>query len=218
MKDMPSSLFEGYVAFKYGTYRTARARYRELAAKGQTPDVLIIGCCDSRAAPETIFDAVPGQLFVVRNVANLVPPYAPDGDFHGTSAALEYAVQVLKVKHIVVLGHARCGGIAAALDPGIEPLSKGDFIGKWISMILPVRERLDASEEQPENRGEALEKMSILQSLSNLRTFPMVQSLEKSGDIRLHGAYFDIDSGQLAWFDKHTDAFKTVLIELEAPY
>ena len=115
MSGIPRSLFEGYVAFKYGKLRSERARYRELAARGQKPEVMLIGCCDSRAAPETIFDASPGELFVVRNVANLVPPYEPDGEYHSTSAALEFGVQALKVKHIVVMGHARCGGIAAAL-------------------------------------------------------------------------------------------------------
>ena len=115
-------------------------RYQDLASRGQTPETMIIACCDSRAAPETMFDAGPGELFVVRNVANLVPPYAPDGEYHATSAALEFAVQSLKVKDIVVMGHGRCGGIRAVLDPGSEPLSPGDFIGKWMSLVGPAAE------------------------------------------------------------------------------
>jgi carbonic anhydrase len=155
MKDMPRALFEGYIAFKYGRFRTERARYRELADTGQKPELMVIGCCDSRAAPEVIFDAVPGQVFTVRNVANLVPPYDPDGEFHGTSAALEYAVQALHVKHILVLGHARCGGIAASLARDTNPLTRDDFIGKWISMVDAARGDLEAMDPPAENRIEA---------------------------------------------------------------
>ncbi|MEM6665537.1 MAG: carbonic anhydrase [Pseudomonadota bacterium] len=210
MKDIPQSLFEGYVAFKYGHLRTQRARYRELAATGQTPEALIVGCCDSRAAPETIFDAAPGELFVVRNVANLVPPYDPDGSFHSTSAALEYGVQALKVQHIVVLGHARCGGIQAVLDEGSEPMSPGDFIGKWISLAGDARAELDTLSPPPENRAEALEKLSIMNSIANLRTFPCIRILEDKGRLKLHGAYFDIETGHLSWFDKAAGMFRLV--------
>jgi carbonic anhydrase len=210
MKDMPRALFEGYIAFKYGRFRTERARYRELADTGQKPELMVIGCCDSRAAPEVIFDAVPGQVFTVRNVANLVPPYDPDGEFHGTSAALEYAVQALHVKHILVLGHARCGGIAASLARDTNPLTRDDFIGKWISMVDAARGDLEAMDPPAENRIETLEKLSIIRSLANLRTFPCIQSLEPRGEVHLHGAYFDIESGELSWFDKQSQAFKTV--------
>ena len=123
MTDFPDTLLQGYSRFMTGRYAEERARYRTLAETGQKPTTLIIACCDSRAAPETIFNAGPGELFVIRNVANLVPPYAPDGEHHSTSAALEFAVQSLRVKHIVVMGHGRCGGISAALDPNAEPLS-----------------------------------------------------------------------------------------------
>lgn len=210
MKDMPQSLFEGYVAFKYGRLRTERARYHELAAKGQKPEVMLVGCCDSRAAPETIFDAIPGQLFVVRNVANLVPPYEPDGDFHSTSAALEYGVQALKVKHIVVLGHARCGGIQAALDGYVDPLSPGDFIGKWISLIEPAKAALAEVSPSPASRLEALEKLSITKSIENLMTFPYIRIPNERGQLKLHGAYFDIETGILSWFDKAAQTFRTV--------
>ncbi|MCB1491645.1 MAG: carbonic anhydrase, partial [Rhodobiaceae bacterium] len=181
MSGIPRSLFEGYVAFKYGKLRSERARYRELAARGQKPEVMLIGCCDSRAAPETIFDASPGELFVVRNVANLVPPYEPDGEYHSTSAALEFGVQALKVKHIVVMGHARCGGIAAALAKDSEPLSPGDFIGKWISLAETAKKNVFATEPRPENLTEALELQSIRQSIANLLTFPCISILHGKG-------------------------------------
>ena len=126
-------------------YPGETARYRALAREGQAPETMVIACCDSRAAPEAIFDAGPGELFVVRNVANLVPPYAPDGEFHSTSAALEFAVQSLKVRNIVVMGHGRCGGIRAALNPGAGPLSPGDFIGKWMSLVEPAAQAVSGN-------------------------------------------------------------------------
>ncbi|MCC0016110.1 MAG: carbonic anhydrase [Rhodobiaceae bacterium] len=218
MKHMPGSLFEGYVAFKYGRFRTERARYHELAKKGQKPDVMIIGCCDSRAAPEMIFDAVPGELFVVRNVANLVPPYAPDGEYHSTSAALEYAVQVLRVGHIVVLGHARCGGIAAALQEDSEPLSPGDFIGKWMSLTEAAKQDLvNHAPVAPESRTETMEKLSILRSLENLRSFPCISIIEERGRTALHGAYFDIETGVLSWYDRASGWFRPVEVGLQPP-
>src|SRR5262245_14034676 len=135
----PRQLIDGYFAFRDGRLRDEQERYRELGETGQSPDVMVIGCCDSRVSPEVIFNARPGERFVVRNVANLVPPYTPDGAQRAVSAALEFAVQALKVKHIVVLGHARCGGIQAYTEPG-SPLSPGDFIGKWMALIAPAAE------------------------------------------------------------------------------
>src|SRR5919202_1293001 len=137
----PDRLLAGYRSFREERLPNERERYEALAEKGQSPEIMVIGCCDSRVSPEVIFDASPGELFVVRNVANLVPPYAPDEHYHGTSAALEFAVQGLKVKHIVVLGHARCGGIQAFAEAA-APLSRGDFIGKWMTMIAPAAQRL----------------------------------------------------------------------------
>src|SRR5689334_10036305 len=142
MLSFPTSLLNGYRNFMSGRYVDERERYRSLAEDGQKPAALVIACCDSRSAPETIFDAGPGELFVVRNVANLVPPYAPDGEFHSTSAALEFGVMSLKVKNIVVMGHGRCGGIKAALDPEQRPLSPGDFIGKWMSLVEPAAQAI----------------------------------------------------------------------------
>lgn len=209
MSPLPERLLAGYHAFMDGRYTAESERYRNLARNGQTPETMVIACCDSRAAPETIFDCGPGELFVVRNVANLVPPYAPDDFHHSTSAALEFAVQVLKVKHIVVLGHGRCGGIRAALDPAAEPLSPGDFIGKWMGLVAPAAEAIAGNEMM--TRGErqtALERISIRYSLANLRTFPCIKILEGKGKLSLHGAWFDISTGELWAMDPATGDFR----------
>src|ERR1700720_1975584 len=136
----PKRLLEGYRAFSAGRLQTEQDRFRQLAERGQSPEIMVIGCSDSRVSPEVIFDAQPRELFVVRNVANLVPPYQPDGSYHGVSAALEFAVGALRVKHIVVLGHGHCGGVRAFAE-GSAPLSPGDFIGKWMSLIAPAAAR-----------------------------------------------------------------------------
>jgi carbonic anhydrase len=169
---------------------------------------MVIGCCDSRVSPEVIFDAHPGELFVVRNVANLVPPYAPDGAYHGVSAALEFAVQALRVKHIVVLGHARCGGIRAYAEHG-NPLSPGDFIGKWMSMIAPAAEAAAAMRDWPDY-ATRLEHASIVTSISNLMTFPCISILAERGKLHLHGAYFDVATGRLEARDPGTGRFEAV--------
>ena len=208
MTQFPDRLLSGYGRFMNGSYDAERDRYHELAEKGQKPQTLIIACCDSRASPETIFNARPGELFVVRNVANLVPPYAPDGEFHSTSAALEYAVQSLRVRDIVVMGHGRCGGIAAALDPAAEPLSPGDFIGQWMSLLAPVSEQIQQSTILTAGeRQTALERISIRNSISNLRTFPCVKILEDRGKLHLHGAWFDISTGELWVMNPETGDF-----------
>src|SRR5665647_93612 len=137
----PQRLIDGYNAFAAGRLPQEQDRYRELAEGGQTPQVMVIDCCDSRVSPEVIFDARPGELFVVRNVANIVPPYAPDGQAHGVSAALEFGVAALKVQHIVVLGHAHCGGVKAYAEDA-EPLSPGDFIGKWMQLMAPAADKV----------------------------------------------------------------------------
>ncbi|MEO4001132.1 carbonic anhydrase [Mesorhizobium sp. CAU 1732] len=209
MTHLPERLLTGYRNFMDGRYATERDRYRELAREGQTPETLVIACCDSRAAPEIIFDCGPGELFVVRNVANLVPPYEPDDKHHSTSAALEFAVQSLKVKHIVVLGHGRCGGIRAALDPDAKPLSPGDFIGKWMGLVAPAAETVTSSTMMTAGeRQTALERISIRYSLANLRSFPCVSILEGKGRLSLHGAWFDISTGELWAMDPQTGDFE----------
>lgn len=208
MHSFPERLLQGYRAFMDGRYQSERDRYATLAEKGQRPNHLIIACCDSRAAPETIFNAGPGELFVVRNVANLVPPYAPDDKFHATSAALEFAVQALGVKHVIVMGHGRCGGIQAALNPSAEPLSPGDFIGKWMSLLTPLAAKVkDTANLDETERQTTLERISIGNSIANLKTFPWVKSLEEQGDLQLHGAWFDISSGELWIMDQTSGEF-----------
>jgi len=194
----PDILLDGYNRFMDGRYKDERDRYRSLADTGQKPHTMIIACCDSRSAPETVFNAGPGELFVVRNVANLVPPYAPDGEYHSTSAALEFAVQSLRIRDIVVMGHGRCGGISAALDPASEPLSPGDFIGRWMGLLEPVARQIQNSALLTSSeRHTALERISIRNSIVNLRTFPCVSILENKGKLGLHGAWFDISTGEL---------------------
>lgn len=208
MQTFPSFLIDGYSNFMSGRYLDERERYRSLAEQGQSPSTMVIACSDSRAAPETIFDAGPGEMFVIRNVANIVPPYEPDGNFHATSAALEFAVQALKIKNIVVMGHGRCGGIRAALDPNSEPLSPGDFIGRWMSLVSTAAEQIQNNDMMTQGeRQTALERVSIRNSIANLRTFPEVRALEAEGQLQLHGAWFDISTGELWVMDGETGDF-----------
>ena len=208
MTTFPDRLISGYDSFLSGRFGQEQARYALLAQTGQSPSIMIIACCDSRAAPETVFDAGPGELFVVRNVANLVPPYAPDGEYHGTSAALEFAVKVLQVRHIVLMGHGRCGGIQAALSQMQEALSPGDFLGKWTSLLRPAADTLSGAALMTEaERQTALERISVRFSLANLRTFPFVAEQERQGALFLHGAWFDIGTGELWTMDPETGDF-----------
>jgi carbonic anhydrase len=203
----PDRLISGYRAFLDERLPRERARF-EAQAERQTPEIMVIGCCDSRVSPEVIFDASPGELFVARNVANLVPPYETGGEYHGTSAALEFAVQALRVKHIVVLGHARCGGVRAFVD-NAEPLSPGDFIGKWIGLIEPAARRLGAPAGGRDYLMR-LELASIEQALENLMTFPCIRILVERGKLHLHGAYFAVATGELLVRDPGTGVFAPV--------
>jgi carbonic anhydrase len=170
----------------------------------------VIGCCDSRVSPEVIFDAGPGELFVMRNIANLVPVYQPDANAHGVSAALEYAVQVLRVKHIVVLGHAQCGGIRAFID-NAAPLTPGDFIGKWMSMFIKPGEKVEQRErETMQDFTTRIEKAAVFRSLENLLTFPFVKTRVERGELQLHGAYFGVAEGSLFVLDQAAKEFHSV--------
>jgi carbonic anhydrase len=203
----PQRLIDGYGAFANGRLQSEQHRYRELAEHGQTPEIMVIGCCDSRVSPEVIFDARPGELFVVRNVANLVPPFETQGAYHGVSAALEFGVAALKVKHIVVLGHAHCGGVKAFAEDA-EPLSPGDFIGRWMSLMAPAAEKVGPrGSRSREEYIEQMEKASIVNTLDNLMTFPRVRTLVERSAILLHGAYFGVASGELSVLDKETGEF-----------
>ncbi|WMT92372.1 carbonic anhydrase [Pelagibacterium sp. H642] len=197
-QDFPPFLLEGYRNFMAGRYSAESERYRSLAEEGQKPTTMVIACCDSRSAPETIFDAGPGQLFVLRNVANLVPPFGPDAAYHGTSSAIEFAVIHLKVAHIVVMGHGRCGGISGALATAAGHAPEGDFIGKWLTMVKDVADKVEANSLMtPAEQQTALERIAIRQSLNNLLTFPFVKSRVNENQLSIHGAWFDISTGEL---------------------
>ncbi len=206
----PARLLDGYQQFRSGRLVEEQMRYQELSEIGQSPEIMVIGCCDSRVSPEVIFDAKPGELFVVRNVANLVPPYTPDGAQRAVSAALEFAVQALKVKHIVVLGHAQCGGIRAFAEES-KPLSPGDFIGRWMEMIAPAAAMIGARGGEPMGTYLArLEQASMVKTLDNLMTFPCVRILVERGKLQLHAAYFGVATGGLSVLDNESGAFRPV--------
>jgi carbonic anhydrase len=208
--EFPDRLIDGYAAFLGGRLREEQNRYQALAESGQSPEIMVIGCCDSRVSPEVIFDARPGELFVVRNVANLVPPYTPDGAQRAVSAALEFAVQALKVKHIVVLGHAQCGGIRAYAEEG-GPLSPGDFIGSWMALIAPAVKSVGPRGNIPmADYLERLEQASLIETLDNLMTFPCVRILAERGRLSLHAAYFGVATGALSILDKASGQFRRV--------
>ena len=209
MKQFPEHLADRFRRFKHRHFAPNQDHYEKLAAEGQNPDVMIVSCSDSRVDPETLFSAMPGELFVVRNVANLVPPFETQGKFHGVSAALEFAALNIRVKHIVVLGHSGCGGVRACLEHDAAKQTKAEFIRNWMSMLDDAREKVVAAHEgQPAAtlRG-ALEREGIKTSLANLRTFPCIQILEGRGSVQLHGAYFDIASGMLEVLDRESGEF-----------
>lgn len=200
-----ASLIEGYKRFRNDAYVRQKARFDALASDGQAPPVMIISCCDSRVDPATVFDTVPGQVFALRNVANLVPPYETGGGLHGVSAAIEFGVLGLEVRHIVILGHAQCGGITASLS-GSDLGQKGhSFVDKWVGIIDDAREAVLASNtDDPQH---ALELETVKVSLANLRTFPFIVEREKAGLLKLHGAYFGIAEGELHVLNETTGVF-----------
>jgi carbonic anhydrase len=200
-----SDLIEGYRRFKSTGWARERERWSRLA-KGQSPKVMVIACSDSRVDPNQIFDASPGEMFVVRNVANLVPPFETTPGHHGVSAALEFAVTQLQVGEVIVMGHGSCGGCAAALTGQFDdaPHGEGHFIADWIELLRPARDRV-LSERGEDFR--AMELESVRTSLANLRTFPFVAEREADGRLALHGAYFAISDGELCVLDEATGSF-----------
>ncbi len=212
MTHFPEHLADRYRRFKFRHFTPNADTYEQLAKFGQSPDVMIVSCCDSRCDPETIFSAMPGELFVVRNVANLVPPFETGGRFHGISAALEFAVLNLRVKHIVVMGHSGCGGVKAALHHNAAEQTDAQFITKWMSMLDDAKLKLLARNQgnpKADTLGE-LEREGVKVSLANLRTFPCVQILEAKGRLTLHGAHFDILTGTLSALNHGTGKFNEV--------
>jgi carbonic anhydrase len=210
--DDAQDLIAGYRRFRANRYREARDLFHQLR-DGQQPATMILACADSRADPAMIFDAAPGELFTVRNVAALAPPYDPGGGVHGVSAALEFAVTALRVKQIVVMGHGGCGGIAASLAAAADrPVGK--FIAPWVEIAAPARDAVLSDESiSRKDWQEAVEHGAVGQSLTNLMGFPFVSEAVESGALSLHGAWFSIGRGELHWRDSATGAFSVVAAE-----
>ncbi|MDR6835123.1 MULTISPECIES: carbonic anhydrase [unclassified Sphingopyxis] len=205
-----ADMIDGYRRFRSGGWQEQRARWDELAV-GQSPKVMVIACSDSRVEPSQIFDTNPGEIFVVRNVAALVPPFETTPGRHGVSAALEFAVQFLKVEEIVVMGHGLCGGCHAALHrsmAGAEP-GRGGFIADWIAMLDDASDQVRREHADIDNRdaGRAMEMAAVRVSIDNLRTFPCIQEKEKRGTLRLRGAFFAISDGVLHLLDEASGEF-----------
>ena len=190
-------LIDGYRRFRRSGWPERRATYEALSEHGQRPQTLVIACIDSRVDPAVIFDTAPGQLLTIRNVANLVPPYAPDAAYHGTSAALEFGICVLGIPHLVVLGHGQCGGVQALLRGA--PAEAGDFVANWMSIAEPAR-RVALTCDEPA-REQCCELEVVRVSLDNLRSFPWIAEREAAGKLMLHGAWFAIRTGLLLRLD-----------------
>ena len=205
-----NDLIEGYRRFRETGWKRERERWSELA-EGQSPRVMIIACSDSRVDPAQIFDVKPGEIFVVRNVANLAPPYETTPGRHGVSAALEFAVTQLEVEEIVVLGHGSCGGCAAALTGQFDDAhdGAGHFIAEWVEMLRDAREAVRSRHEQLDEAAILeMELETVRVSLSNLRTFPWIAQRESAGKLTLHGAHFSIAEGKLYLLDEADTVFR----------
>ena len=210
---LPSYLIQRYQGWKATTYAENGAWYKRLATEGQRPRAMVISCCDSRVHVTAIFGADTGEFFIHRNIANLVPPYEPDGQQHGTSAAVEYAVMALKVSHLIVMGHSNCGGVQGCLDmctgkaPHLEETSS--FVGRWMDILRPGYDRVAGIADEAE-KARALEKESVVVSLENLMSFPFVKAAVEAGDLTLHGLWNEIGAGELEWYDSTTRAYHPV--------
>lgn len=212
-KQLPSYLLQRYHGWKATGYAENRNWYRRLADEGQRPRAMVISCCDSRVHVTSIFGADQGEFFIHRNIANLVPPYEPDGDHHGTSAAVEYAVTMLNVSHLIVMGHSSCGGVQGCIDmcrgeaPELE--DKHSFVGRWMDILRP-KYHLVADEPDPHVMATQLEKHSVLTSLDNLMTFPFLRSRVEADRLTLHGLWLDIGEGALEVYSPEVKAFLPV--------
>jgi carbonic anhydrase len=203
-------LIDGFRDFRESYYASHRDLFEALARRGQAPEVMLIGCADSRVDPLLITRARPGDLFILRNVANLVPPYEPDGHYHGTSAALEFAVRALEVAHIIVLGHAQCGGVRALLEGSPLAGPGDDFVSAWMSIADRARRRTVGSSLKGDDRQRLCELETIKVSLENLLTFPWVRERVEGGKLEIHGWYFDLADGHLLRLDRAAGEFTTV--------
>jgi carbonic anhydrase len=214
---LPAHLLGGYQSFLSGRFHAEHARYRRLAHDGQHPATLLIGCSDSRVGPEIVFDAHPGDIFVVRNVGAVIPPHHAGQDSHGALAALEYAVMRLKVGHIVVMGHALCGGVRAYAehwrDPSKAPITAGDYVGRWMEIIAPAAASIEDENEPIDVYAERLGRAAVGTTLTALRSYGFVAERERNGALRLHGAYFDMAGGVLSALNEATGLFMPVASE-----
>ncbi len=209
MSSFPEALTDRFRRFKLRHFMPNADRYEELATHGQDPEVMVISCSDSRVDPETIFTAMPGEMFVVRNVANLVPTYEVGGRYHGVSSAIEFAIMNLRVKHLIIMGHSGCGGIKAALNQSAAIQTEAMFISRWMSMLDEARLHVLTKHETASSaeKHRLLELECIKTSIKNLRTFPFVKKEEDKGRLSLHGAYFDIATGTLSVLNHSRDEF-----------
>ncbi len=211
-RTLPHYLIQRYHGWKATSFMENKAWFKRLADDGQRPRAMVIACCDSRVHVTSIFGAESGEFFIHRNIANLVPAYGPDGQQHGTSAAVEYAVTTLKVAHLVIVGHTNCGGVQGCLDmcsghaPELE--EKTSFVGRWMDILRPGYEKVAALPEAEQIR--ALEREAVLISLENLMTFPFVRSAVEAGELSLHGVLHEIGEGGLLQYDPEKDAFEYV--------
>ena len=202
-------LIEGFRRFRSSYFEAHRARFERLAGRGQHPRYAVVTCCDSRIDTTLIFDAIPGEIFLIRNIANLVPPYRPDDRQHSTSAAIEYAVRFLKVGQFVVLGHAGCGGIRALLDP---PSQGTDFLGDWLEIASPARLRVleQTVGASPEQRQRACELETLKASVENAYGFPWVAERVADGSLMVDALYVDLEQGQLLLYRRSAGTFEAV--------
>lgn len=209
-KPLPSYLVTRYHGWKATSYEENKGWYRRLATEGQRPRAMVISCCDSRVHVTSIFGADQGEFFIHRNIANLVPPFQPDGDHHGTSATVEYAVMALQVSHLIVLGHSQCGGVQGCIDmckghaPQLE--SKESFVGRWMDILKPKFPLVQDIEDE-ETQARQFERQSVVASLENLMTFPFIEERVKDGSLSLHGLWTDIGEGGLECYDHNSDKF-----------
>ncbi|MCC2111976.1 MAG: carbonic anhydrase [Hyphomicrobiales bacterium] len=208
----PATLVDGYNRFREQDFDVNKSEYRAMAVYGQSPKAMVVSCSDSRIHPEAVFAAGAGELFVVRNVANLVPPYETGGNYHGVSAALEFGCLSLRVPDLIVLGHAQCGGIRAAYEMEFDEGNldeRGDFVKRWMGIVGDARTAVVAAHEGAPRHVHlaALEREAIRTSLANLRTFPCIRTLEEKGRLSIHGAYYDIAEGDLYVLDEAIGEF-----------
>ncbi len=210
---LPSYLVKRYHGWKATSFAENKAWYRKLADEGQRPRGMIISCCDSRVHVSSIFGADAGEFFIHRNIANLVPPCEPDGDHHGTSAAIEYAVTALHVPHLIVIGHSNCGGVqgchsmCSGKAPDLD--EKSSFVGRWMDILRPGFDRIDQSQDETEQLR-ALEREAVIVSLENLLTFPFVTEALDKGELSLHGLWTDLGEGDLLQYESSTQKFTAV--------